>query len=775
MIQALNPFHPSSLIPYIMPSSLEATLDRVERLASSGSAADVRQLVRLLGNEDWQTRRAAAEAISSAVQSRPPDSDTETLLDELIAAVSDHHHAGRRAAAVVALEGIGARALPRLSAELLSAPASARIALAGVIGSVGGIEAVRLLEPLVLDADTNVATATIAALGRTRHTAATQILLNYLDAEDDWLRFSAVGALGELGDERAIERIEGLLEEPIMQEAAAAALVEVSTVSAARALARHLRAADGTLRPVVLAALVSLSNDERPEVPRAISEKLREVAQRALRETADDATFGDILRMTSTGDPEIARVGLTALGWMGAVRAVPIIGSALSDPALSKTARRALADLSQEPQALGAMLEVESVLISPAEVAAAISNTRSLVAIEAAARLSTDAADAETLEASITALVAGRLWLREQRAELLHTSDAARLGESLRNLLRVAHNRALLEIAETLGVLAAALAPALPTAIAEELSHSVDEDHILARLAFLDNVDPLRAAEEATRAQRHRSSLVRMSAIEILSWRADSREPFSLTSHLTDESAGVRRAATRAMRRGAPSAEARRALLAAVADEDIWVRSEAISTLGALFGSDAQVRTQLREQLDAPHPLCRVAAAFALSALADARDWRSLAQMARRDAQAEARRAAVLAFAHCEQPRTLLSVMRTAIRDTAWPVRRAAVEVLASSKEASAQRLLLEMAGEKEEEPAVRGAALRALADHHAPETIGLVCLALSRGDATLTEDAYAALLTLKPSGRTREEMRTVSKTCPPRVAAIINTVTTDE
>src|SRR2546423_11534326 len=143
-----------------MPSSLEATLERVQRLASSGGAADVRQLVRLLGNEDWQTRRAAAEAISSAVQSRPQDSDTETLFDELIAAVGDHHHAGRRAAAVVALEGIGARALPRLATELERAPASARIALAGVIGGVGGIEAVHLLAPLVKDADTNVATAT---------------------------------------------------------------------------------------------------------------------------------------------------------------------------------------------------------------------------------------------------------------------------------------------------------------------------------------------------------------------------------------------------------------------------------------------------------------------------------------------------------------------------------------------------------------------------------------------------------------------------------------
>ncbi|MGB7924081.1 MAG: HEAT repeat domain-containing protein, partial [Pyrinomonadaceae bacterium] len=506
--------------------------------------------------------------------------ETETLFDELIAAVGDKTHAGRRAAAIVALEGIGAPVLSRLAAELGRAPASARIALAGVVGSVGGVEAVRLLAPLAQDADINVATAAMAALGRTRHLEARRTLLNYLDVEDDWLRFAAVGALGELGDERAIDPLERLLEEPLMQEAAAAALVELATVSAGDALARHLRALDGTLRPVILAALVSLSDEERAHVPRAISEKMRQRAQHAFRETADDATFGDIMRMTSTGDPERARVGLTALGWMGAPRAVAILSGALGDPALSRTARRALADLTHSPQALGAMLEVESILISPAEIAAAISNTRSLATLEAAARLSVEATDSETLEASIAALAAGRHWLRERRSELLRDGEAARLGDSLRNLLRSAHNRALLEIAETLGLLASALPPNLTEAIADQLSASDDEDYILARLVFLDSVDPLRAAEEAARAQRHRSALVRMSALEILSWRAASKEAFSLSSHLTDESAGVRRAATRAMRRGLATTENMRALLAAGADEDIWVRAEAIITLG---------------------------------------------------------------------------------------------------------------------------------------------------------------------------------------------------
>ncbi|MGB7921647.1 MAG: hypothetical protein WCF57_00245, partial [Pyrinomonadaceae bacterium] len=97
----------------------------------------------------------------------------------------------------------------------------------------------------------------------------------------------------------------------------------------------------------------------------------------------------------------------------------------------------------------------------------------------------------------------------------------------------------------------------------------------------------------------------------------------------------------------------------------------------------------------------------------------------------------------------------------------------ASNKEAAALKLLLDVAAHQEEESAVRGAALRALAGRDAPGTIELACLALAHGDATLIEDAYAALFTLKRTRRA--EMREASKMCAPRAAAILNTVTSDE
>jgi HEAT repeat protein len=756
--------------------SLEATLERVERLSQSGAAADVRSLVRLLGNDDWQTRRAAAEAISSLVATRAEEVDTDELFRELIAAVSDKADAGRRAAAIAALEGVGARALPALAEALRQSEASAAIALAGLVGQVGGAEAVALLEPLAESADTNIAAAAISALGRTRHRAATAILLRELDAGDEWLRFARVGALGELGDARAVPALEKLLNETLMEEAAATALEEIASVESVTALAGNLRDTDGRFRPRVLAALVSLSEDERP-LPSAIQEHLRRLAWRSFRQSADDATFADLLRMAATVDPVLRRASITALGWLGDDRAVPVIAEALSDPAFQKAARRALRNLVTDRGALNRMLEADADLIPPLEIAAALSDSKSYQAIEAAARLSVEVVDAETMEAALAVLAQGRDRLRQKHAELFDAERASKLAESLSRLLGIAEERALVEIAETLGLLASALPPALAERVADDLMHGGTDDHLLARLAFLDNADPLRALDEAALAQRHKSARVRFSAIEILSWRAGGmRDNASLALHLTDEAAGVRRAAMRAMRRGAPVPEALRAIRAALEDEDIWVRTEAVTTLGALFGTEAEARNLLREALNASHPLVRVAAAEALAPHADPKDWRALAQTARRDSQPEARRAAVLAFTHCPQPRTNLSVARAALKDEAWPVRSAGVRVLAACHETSAHKLLLDVASDEKEQESVRGAALRALAPLDAQRAVALSCHLIDAGDAALTEDAYAALSSLERTHRNL--MEETAQTCAPRAASVINfitTVTSDE
>ncbi len=513
---------------------------------------------------------------------------------------------------------------------------------------------------------------------------------------------------------------------------------------------------------------MSLATDQRA-LPRAIARRLRSEAHRLFRETATETTFDQLLRMTSASDPGRACARITALGWMGDQRASAVIGQALTDPVTCNAAQSALVELLREPATIEALL-TKSDFAHRSMLAAALSQVESFAAIKAAARLSVEASETETLEASVNALAHGREWLQSWRGgsrAAAASHQAAALAESMRaEELSAARGVALIAIAETLGTLASILPHATAESLAGGLPRGDEEDEALARLAFFDSLGKPPATEELTRAQHHRSSLVRMRAINTGDWQATTSATTSLILHLMDEVPGVRRAAARAMRRGDVSTEARRALMAALADEDIWVRAEVIVTLGMIYGEDAQARVHLREALGATHPLCRVAAVEALCTTADAEEWRTIAHIARHDPQPEVRRAAVLAFAHCHQSRRVLSVTRAALKDKVWSVRRAAVESLGACHERSGQKLLLEVASR--EEPVVRGAALRALAARGAAESITLACRALDDEDPMLAEDAYAAFLISNRLGRT-DELRAIRETCAPRAAAIID------
>ncbi|MGI8655517.1 MAG: HEAT repeat domain-containing protein [Pyrinomonadaceae bacterium] len=806
-----------------MPSSHEITLDRVARLASSGGAEDARSLAQLLGHEDWQTRRAAAEAIIERVHNHTVETYIDELLDELLEAVSgDSAQAGRRAAAITVLEGICSKILPRIEAEIKATPQPAvRIALAGIVSAAADKNTVGLLAPLAQDADTNVAAAVIAALGRTNDREATQILLHYSMGKNEWLRFAAVGALGELGDARAIPRLKELLEDSLMIDAAASALVEIASIDSCAALAGHLRNEDKTLRPAVLAAIVSLACGERTGQPRRISEAIRARVRQAFRQASDESTFLHLAQMVSSAEAEHARAGICALGWLGDARAVSIVAGALKKPPLAAAARQALADLSHTPHNLKALLAAaESHSIPAHEVALAINQARSFGSIEALSRLAAEASDAETLEACLTALEQAREWMLELQPTRIDKDEARRVFENVRGWTATANGETLVKFAALLGALARFVSDASAKTVDDELQ--TRDDAALARLAFRQNFSQALAMEEARRAQRHPNVSVRLSAIEILSEQSASHDNIQLAAHLTDESVSVRRECARALRRNAAtmsiavSLETSRALLASLADEDVWVKTEALLSLGALFGANEAIRARLRNELKAPHPLCRVAAAQALTAptstanyphinspaetvapdhpstiqhaapqshalqpsvplqtYADATEWRALAQLAKRDTQTEVRRAVVLCFARCTQPRIMLSVARGALKDAAWPVRRAAINVLDACAEAGALKLLLDAAANESETATVRGAALRALARRNATQALPLACLALAKADASLVEDAFAALLFLKPTHR--KQLLDARSSYSPRAATIIDFVLAEE
>ncbi len=81
-------------------SLLEATQQQVTG-TSLGAPQDMPRQMQLLGDSDWQTRRAASFAIAAAVRADElPAGELDALVGELIEAVGDGANAGRRAAAL---------------------------------------------------------------------------------------------------------------------------------------------------------------------------------------------------------------------------------------------------------------------------------------------------------------------------------------------------------------------------------------------------------------------------------------------------------------------------------------------------------------------------------------------------------------------------------------------------------------------------------------------------------------------------------------------------
>jgi hypothetical protein len=240
----------------------------------------------------------------------------------------------------------------------------------------------------------------------------------------------------------------------------------------------------------------------------------------------------------------------------------------------------------------------------------------------------------------------------------------------------------------------------------------------------------------------------------------------------------------RALAASVPVPKVLRTLRVAMQDRDIWVRAEALRTLGKVFRNDVTVYTELQEALSVSHPLCRVAAVQALSVhIAAASDhlsdveprkkprtvWRQLTELAQCDPQLEVRRVAVRAFLNCPDKSMACRVAARALEDGAWAVHHAAVEVLASVDSKRSTVLLFRVASDKSRDSSVRGIALRSLALRKHSSVIGLACEALCSEDVTLVEAGFAAL---RLRALTEPEALTAAeKACAPRTASIVRAV----
>jgi len=191
-------------------------------------------LLEALGASD---RAERARAIAGAAEMVDPDL--------LIEAVADQADARRRNAAMDALATGGARSVPALVRGLRHPDGEVVMFSAGVLARTGSPAAIPHLVSLLDHEDINVVQQVIDGLSQIRSTLAVEALVKVLD-RDPWLRFAAVHALGEIGDQRAVSALAPLVEDESVRGVVIHAMGKIGSPEALAFLFRVVRESQDT-------------------------------------------------------------------------------------------------------------------------------------------------------------------------------------------------------------------------------------------------------------------------------------------------------------------------------------------------------------------------------------------------------------------------------------------------------------------------------------------------------------------------------------------------
>jgi HEAT repeat protein len=561
----------------------------------------------------------AREVRAAAIREASEQADPEAL----VALMGDHADSVSRNAAMDALTRGGARSLSALVRALRHPDAEVVMFAAGVLGKTRDRAAIPHLVGLLTHLDVNVVQQAIESLAQLRSSAAVNALLATLE-EDPWLRFAAIHALGEIGDERAVGPLSGLLSDETVRDGVIEALGKIGSPAAIEHLARALRAADD--EALFEACLHALGNAlDRPpnhELPAAGGawDELRS-------EDAGDLHRKLIALLTAQTPPDgsdaqerdprrAAAALIRALRLRSLYSALVLAGH---DGALRETLTFYAVSLGDEiVPALRLGLSVSN------------ANVRRL-ACECLGALAADGEDA-----SIGARLADDdPVVREAALRALARMPGDRHAYKALQLLRDPHE------------------PVRRTAL-----------ETLARL------DP-RALTALVLASKPRTATQIASALEIMSVNPHGDQRAFIEEHLGHESPAVRAAAVHALAAQRDGGVVR--LAALVQDSDDTVRRSALMAIAAT-GSPLARRILMQTLEESVSP---VNAAHALGALGDESVVPALARLLAAPAPA-VRRGAVVALGYFVSP-TVIRHVAAAAFDADVEVRRAVARVLASS------------------------------------------------------------------------------------------------
>ncbi|MFN3479063.1 MAG: HEAT repeat domain-containing protein [Thermodesulfovibrionales bacterium] len=238
------------------------------------------RLIKELNHEDASRRRLAAEELASA---------DERALYPLINALRDDNPGVQdasirslisiggdvtaymmvpllrdenpfiRNSAIVILRSLGRVSIPFLYSLLKDKDDDIRKFAVDILGDIRDGLSLEKILPLLKDTNPNVRASAAKTIGRLGYDEAVPYLLEALK-DEEWVAFSAIEALGEIGGKRAIYALKDTLsmkEEPL-RIAAIDAIGKIGTEDAAKTLKSYFKMAKGIEKEVVIRSLLRL-------------------------------------------------------------------------------------------------------------------------------------------------------------------------------------------------------------------------------------------------------------------------------------------------------------------------------------------------------------------------------------------------------------------------------------------------------------------------------------------------------------------------------------
>ena len=668
--------------------------DETERLAAARAIAegegDATPLGGALGDTSWQVRRAAAEGLA-----RGDDQSTAVL----VAALRERH----RDPAVLnstlsALSRSGADVVPVLL-DLLASPATdadLRTYTALALGLLEDRRAVPALVRSLDDPDANVRFHAIEALGRIRSREAAVPLAAIAESRDFSVAFAALDALALIGEPSVAPRIVPLLDDELLQPAAAEALARVGGEEVVGPLAVLLREPGAS---TVIGANALATLHARLEADHGEGELVADLARTSLSPAAAEHLGAAIALTDDAGLPALA----TVLGWIDA----PGVDETLAALLPRLPLRRSIADVLARrgaravPALLGALRAEDAETRKAA--ASALGRIGSATALDPLVALLDDEPDVAVVAAGALGGIGDGRAFEPLLAHLDHPQAAVRQAV-VAALNSIGHP----EMGARVVALLAHPSPNVREGAAK----------IAGYFGYAESLEPLLAlcadADES----------VQRTAVEQLAHLDDPRATAAMTRALEHASAGVRAAAARSLAHVDASIALPR-LLAASRDEDAWVRYYAARSAGRQASAASLPWLAALASTD-PVPPVRIAAIDALGEIGDAQCVALLTRLTRDPDDIVARQA--------------LEALGTTGDDGATSPLVASLD----SDDRERRRIALAALGKRRERSAVPAIAAIASTNMDA----GLRDLAIQALGDIASEEAIAALLTLAADPR---------------------------